>query len=70
MKDLQTVAEQLKHVRAAQRRFLGLWAVEQAIILPGLDRVAADINLVGGHCSSQNRAGPIERGEPMADEGM
>lgn len=46
MRDLSAVAEQLRAVRAAEQRFLRLWAreaVEQAILLPALDRVAADL---------------------------
>ena len=43
MDDLSAVVERLRTVRQAQRRFLQLWAVEQAVIAPGLDRVAADI---------------------------
>jgi hypothetical protein len=43
MRDLMGVAEQLRNVRLAQRQFLGLWAMEQTVILPALDRVAADM---------------------------
>lgn len=46
MRDLSAVAEQLRAVRAAERRFLRLWAraaVEQAIVMPALDRVADDL---------------------------
>lgn len=44
MNELAGVLDRLREVRAAERRFLGLWAVEQEVILPGLDRVAADMN--------------------------
>jgi hypothetical protein len=43
MDDLSRVVERLRAVREAERKFLKLWAVEQAVIVPGLDRVAADI---------------------------
>jgi hypothetical protein len=47
MRDLSGVVGQLRNVREAERKFLELWAVEQEVIVPGLDRVAADIELVG-----------------------
>ena len=43
MDDLSGVVERLRAVRKAERKFLELWAVEEAVIVPGLDRVAADI---------------------------
>ena len=68
MSDLASVAKQLRQVRMAEERFLGLWAVEQAIILPALDRVAADIHRVG-HGSAWGSAGSIDGGgEPPLDE--
>ena len=62
------VAEQLRQVRAAQQHFLGLWAIEEALILPGLDRVAADINGVGRAGASRNASGADDRRSPL--EGM
>jgi hypothetical protein len=41
--DLAAVAERLRAVKAAQRRFLRLWGIEQAMINPLLDRVADDL---------------------------
>ena len=41
--DLAGVAERLRAVKAAQRRFLRLWGIEQAMINPLLDRMAADV---------------------------
>jgi hypothetical protein len=51
MDDLSGVVERLRAVREAERKFLKLWAVEQAVIVPGLDRVAADIEAaaMAGH---------------------
>ena len=70
MRDLSAVAEQLRAVRAAEQRFLRLWAmeaVEQAILLPALDRVAADV------CDFDGFSGPIapfllNGGAPPDDE--
>lgn len=44
MRKISEVAEQLRVVRQARQRFLRLWAVEQELISPGLDRVAADVD--------------------------
>jgi hypothetical protein len=70
LSELIRVAEQLKQVRAARQHFLGLWAVEQALILPGLDRVAADINQVGRIHGSPSGTGPMGGGLGSSDEGM
>ena len=37
------VAERLRAVRHARRKFLRLWAVEQALVDPLLDRLAEDL---------------------------
>ena len=54
MRELTEVVEQLKEVRLARRRFLSCWAVEQTVILPALDRVAADIGELAGLPSDWN----------------
>ncbi len=36
MRDLSTLAEQIRAVRQAQRRFIGRWRLEQVIIGPDL----------------------------------
>jgi len=41
--NLASVAERLRIVKDAQRRFLRLWGIEQAMIEPLIDRVAADV---------------------------
>lgn len=46
MRDLCEVAEQIRAVRQAQRKFLELWAMEQAVVHPGLDRMAADVEKI------------------------
>ena len=43
MRDLGALAESMRVVREASRRFIELHAVEEALIHPGLDRVAADL---------------------------
>ena len=45
MNDLAATVERLRAVRAACRRFMQLHAMEMAVIEPGLDRVAADLQL-------------------------
>ena len=57
MRDLTGVVEQLRNVREAQRKYLQLWAVEQAVIVPALDRVAADMECVvfGPMCEHLHR---------------
>lgn len=47
MRKMCDVIDQLRLIRLAEQRFLGLWAVEQAIILPGLDRIAAAVYSAG-----------------------
>jgi hypothetical protein len=46
-RDLAALAEQIRAVRAAEKRFMNLWQVEQVPIGPEvLDRLAADIDEV------------------------
>ena len=69
MRDLSAIAEQLRNVQKARRRFLQLWAVEAAVIHPGLDRVAQALD--GAH-GSQGFATPqsaLDALPPSADEG-
>jgi len=55
------LAEMLQQVRLAEREFLGFWAVEEMLILPGIERVAADISQ--GSCASANQADKPGGGE-------
>lgn len=48
MRELSAVAEQLRSVRLAEQKFLRLWAMEQSVILPALDRVADDLREYDG----------------------
>lgn len=44
MRDLSSLAEQIRAVRQAQRQFIGRWRLEQVIIGPRvLDQLAADM---------------------------
>ena len=43
MGDLAAVAERLRLVRSARRKFLRMWAIDQALVEPLLDKVAADV---------------------------
>ena len=44
MRDLTSVARQLRLVRNARRRFLELWKLEKELIHPLLDRMADDLH--------------------------
>jgi hypothetical protein len=54
VRDISAVVQQLRAVRTAERNFMGLWAVEQAIILPALDRVAADVAAISSPLGESN----------------
>ena len=43
MRDMAAVAEQLRVVRSAGRRFFRLWAIERAMVDPMVERLAADL---------------------------
>lgn len=53
MRELFEVAAQLRKARKAHQQFLRLWAMEQALVHPALDRMAADVDADDGF------AGPI-----------
>ena len=42
--EIAAVAERLRLVRSARRKFLRLWAIDQSMIEPLVDRVAADLS--------------------------
>ena len=73
MGDMAAVAERLRMVRAARRRFLKLWAIEQAMVEPLLDRLAADlapVEPVPAEGPADGPAGdPVHGGPPPADKG-
>jgi hypothetical protein len=45
MADLVSVAERLRIVKQARRKFLALWDIERAFVAPLLERVAADVEI-------------------------
>ena len=55
MGDLVNVAERLRAVKRAQRRFLRMWDIERAVIDPLIDRLAAAMEC------GRARAGPRAR---------
>jgi predicted component of type VI protein secretion system len=68
MRDLSAVARQLRATRRAQLKFLGLWAVEQALVLPALDRVAADVAGNDRESETENIFSMLDDEWPAADE--
>ncbi|MGA8709533.1 MAG: hypothetical protein WB646_21395 [Steroidobacteraceae bacterium] len=68
MRDISAVVEKLQAVRLAQRNFLGLWALEQEIILPALDRVAADMNAIAPSRGLRNSGAVMNDPRSAADE--
>ena len=66
MGDMAAVAERLRLVRAARRKFLRMWAIDQALLTPLLDRLAADL------APAEERSepsGPVHDGPAGADQG-
>jgi hypothetical protein len=52
MGDLAGIAERLRVVKLAQRRFLRLWDIERALIDPLIERVAAELD--GPSCGAED----------------
>jgi hypothetical protein len=48
VRDLSEVAAQIRSVREARQKFLRLWAMEQSVIHPALDRMADDVEAASG----------------------
>jgi len=67
--DVAAVAERLRLVRAARRRFLRLWAIEQALLDPLIDRVVEELgpatHVTGGAAGDD----PLHGRPPRADKG-
>jgi hypothetical protein len=62
---MAAVAERLRLVRAARRKFLKLWAIDQALVEPLIDRLAADI-APDGHAAGDE---PLHGEAPATDKG-
>ena len=69
MGDMAAVAERLRLVRAARRKFLKMWAIEQAMVEPLLDRLAADLAPLGPEPADGGADEPVHGGPPLADKG-
>ena len=73
MGDMAAVAERLRLVRAARRKFLKMWAIEQAMVEPLLDRLAADLAPIDPAPADTPAEGPaddpVHGGSPPADKG-
>jgi hypothetical protein len=68
VRDLAEVAERLRLVRQARRKFLKMWAIDQALVEPLVDRLAAD--LAGADLSDPPAfEGPVHDSPPAADKG-
>ena len=65
VRDMAAVAERLRLVRAARRKFLRLAAIEQTMVEPLLDRLAADLGAGGDALATQ----PVHDPRPQADKG-
>jgi hypothetical protein len=65
VRDMAAVAERLRTAREARRKFLRLWAIEQAMVEPLVDRVAADLaeEIAGAG------GGTLHEPRPQADKG-
>src|SRR3954454_15456481 len=80
MGDLAGIAERLRVVKLARRRFLRLWNIERAFIDPLVERVAAELNspdgvheVIAGATTwadeAVSRRPAVDRGRPLDDEG-
>jgi hypothetical protein len=58
--DITDVAERLRLVREARRKFMRMWAVDRSMIDPLVDRLAADLDEVA--------AAPPHPRAPLVDE--
>ena len=80
MGDLAGIAERLRVVKLARRRFLRLWNIERAFIDPLVERVAAELDAPGNGDESLAGAATavsgaiarrpaVDRGRRLDDEG-
>ena len=69
MGDMAAVAERLRLVRAARRRFLRMWAIDEALVGPLLDRLAADLAPADAPGDGGAEGEPAHGTPPEADKG-
>ena len=60
MRDMAAVAERLRLVRGARHKFLRLHAIEQAMVEPLVDRLAADLAAVGESAADVATPAPLD----------
>ena len=60
---MAAVAERLRLVRRARKKFLRMWAIEQAMVEPLLERVAQDLA-----AAEAVNSGPLHDVAPPADQ--
>jgi hypothetical protein len=65
VREIAAVAERLRTVRAARHKFLRLWAIDQAMVEPLVDRIARDLAQDGAGTGPDPAHGP----RPRADQG-
>lgn len=69
MDELTDLTEKLRTVRFAQQQFLIFWAMEEAVIYPGLDRISADLSAAEQSPVTWNSSTMLDISESIADEG-
>jgi hypothetical protein len=60
--EMADVAERLRLVREARRKFLRMWAIDRSLVDPLVDRLAADLEDPAVSTPPHSKA-------PLADEG-
>jgi hypothetical protein len=68
VRDMAAVAEELRVVRSATRRFLQLWAIERAMIDPMVERLAADLAAATSASVAHRPSLPLEPLDRAADK--
>lgn len=69
MRDLAALAEQIRAVRDAQRRFIGRWRREQVLVGPELlDRLADDMAAAHDELDAADRAGAAEAADAANEQ--
>ena len=67
--DMAAVAERLRLVRAARRRFLRMWTIDRTMVDPLVDRLAADLtDGPGSMKTADGVTAPPHPEAPPADE--
>jgi len=68
LSQLASVADKLKTVRFVHEQFLIFWAMEEAVVRPGLDRMAADLESAGLFHGAFDVSSSLDALGPIADE--